>query len=65
MITKLIPFTVALFDICLHGNFESDWAPTLRDGVICNYRPAAALSMSAHQAELAAYTYVRTGRWDP
>jgi hypothetical protein len=65
MITKLIPFTVALFDICLHDNFKSDGAPMLRDGVICSYLQAGALAASTHQDKLAASTYVRTRRWDP
>jgi hypothetical protein len=52
MITKLIPFTIALFDICLHNNFESDWAPTLRDGIVCSYRRVGPLAASTHQAEL-------------
>jgi hypothetical protein len=65
MITKLTPFTVALFDIYLHDNFESDWTPTVRDGVVCSYHRVGVLAVSAQQVELAMPTYVRTGRWDP
>jgi hypothetical protein len=47
MITKLISFTVALFEISLHDNFESDWAPVLRNVVVYSYCRERARAVSA------------------
>jgi hypothetical protein len=59
MITKLISFTVALFEISLHDNFESDWAPVLRNVVVYSYCWPAI----THQANVHVCEENGTGRW--